>query len=85
MIHLNIAYYNQPRPALQSAFRTKNRLLPYQPHCEPHSVRKNASYRTKCTANRIPYEKTPHPILFFPTKFPLSPKNRSARYRFFNF
>ena len=51
MIHLYIAYYNQPRPALRTAFRTKNRLLPYQPHCEPHSVRKTAPGRT----NRAPY------------------------------
>ena len=58
MIHLYIAYYNQPRPALQSTFGTKNRLLPYQPHCELHSVRKTVSC-TNRTANRIPYEKTP--------------------------
>ena len=59
MIHLYIAYYNQPRPALQSTFGTKNRPLPYQPHCEPHSVRKTASYRTNRAANHIRYEKPP--------------------------
>ena len=59
MIHLYIAYYNQLRPALQTTFGTKNRLLPYQMHRKPHSVRKTAPCRTNRTANRIPYEKPP--------------------------
>ena len=58
--------YQNPPPAvpnaLQSTFRTKNRLyrtLPCQMHCKAHSVRKTAFYRTNRNANRIPYQKPP--------------------------
>ena len=70
MIHLYIAYYNQPRPALQSTFGTKNRPLPYQPRPR---IWLNFIHNTYSTIHLPPNNTTTnHPILFFPTKFPLS-------------